>query len=71
MTDREMPGDDQLAGVTLLPVKKVAALLSLHERTVWKMAVTGEIPAPIKIGSKASRWRLSELQEFIANGKQN
>jgi len=58
----------QIDEVALLTVKEVAELLKLHERTVWRMSVMGEIPRPVKIGSKAQRWRLSDLQSFINGG---
>ena len=49
----------------LMTVKDVATYLKFHERTVWKMALTGEIPAPLTIGKKAKRWRRDVLEQFI------
>jgi excisionase family DNA binding protein len=53
----------------LFSVKEVSGLLKFHPRTVWKMAQTGELPRPVKIGNKAVRWRRSDLQKFLAEAK--
>ena len=65
MASKSVSHDPRLTGVTLLNVQQVAALLGLHPRTVWKMALTGEIPPPIRVGAKSKRWRLSDLQQFV------
>jgi predicted DNA-binding transcriptional regulator AlpA len=61
--------DPRPAQVTLLNVKQVSELLGLHPRTVWKMAMTGDIPKPVKVGSKTVRWRLRDMDQFIAGVK--
>jgi prophage regulatory protein len=45
----------------LLCVKKVAELLSLSPRDVWRKVQEGRIPRPIKLGPKVTRWRFSEI----------
>lgn len=57
--------DARLAGVVLLTVAQVADLLALHPRTVWRMVSAGELPAPIGIGARAKRWRLSDLTAWL------
>lgn len=54
-----------LADVTLLNVERVAGLLGVHPRSVWRMAQTGEIPRPIRLGERVVRWRLSDLREHL------
>ena len=51
-------------GKMLLNVREVSTLLSLSERTVWKMASCGELPAPVSIG-RSKRWSKDALEEWI------
>ena len=49
----------------LLNVREVAELLSISERTVWKMASCRELPAPLRIG-RSQRWSKKALEEWVA-----
>lgn len=51
----------------LLPVGEVAAMLSLSERTIWRMRTDGEMPAPITVG-KSIRWRKSDIDRWLRAG---
>jgi len=51
----------------LIDVKAVAGLLGLSDRSTWKLAYAGKLPAPVRLG-RTVRWRLSDVQRFIANG---
>ena len=51
----------------LLSVQQVAAMLAVSPRTVWRLAASGVLSKPMKVGG-ASRFLLSELQAFIARG---
>jgi len=48
-----------------LTVRQVAAMLHLGQRSVWKFATTGELPAPIRIG-RSVRWDRSDIEVWIA-----
>lgn len=48
----------------LLPVGDVAERLGVSVRTVWSLRSAGEIPEPVKIGSR-TRWRRSEIETYI------
>ncbi|NUQ53073.1 MAG: helix-turn-helix domain-containing protein [Phycisphaerales bacterium] len=54
-----------MADVTLLTVRQVADLLGVHVRSVWRMAQTGEIPAPIRLSERVVRWRLADLRDHL------
>ena len=54
-------------GRDLLTVRDVAFRLSMSVRNVWRKAETGEIPKPVKIGGKTIRWRVSDLQAWLAS----
>ena len=53
------------ADVAVVSVREVAELLGVNARTVWRMAQRGEIPAPIRLGERVVRWRLSDLREHL------
>ena len=54
-----------MADVAVVSVREVAELLGVNPRTVWRMAQTGEIPAPIRLGERIVRWQLSDLREHL------
>lgn len=58
------PAPDDPPAALLLTVKQVAALLSLGQRTIWKMSAAGRMPAPLRVG-RAVRWRRDELMTWI------
>lgn len=62
----EEDGRSELDGVRLLPVGKVAELMAISERQVWRLAKGGLIPEAVTIGARTKRWRLSDLQEYLA-----
>lgn len=49
----------------LLTVKEVGGLLKIHARSVWRLAATGRIPAPLRLGTKTVRWRAIDLEEHL------
>ena len=51
----------------LIPVGDVAAMLGVSRRTVWRLADAGKLPPPLRIGGSL-RWRLADVQQWIANG---
>lgn len=51
---------------TFLTVKKVAAHVGVSVSSVWRMARENEFPKPIKLSSQVTRWRKSEVQEWMA-----
>ena len=49
----------------LLSVREVAKALGMSERTVWRLAATGDIPPPLAIG-RSRRWSRSTLEAWLA-----
>jgi excisionase family DNA binding protein len=56
---------NRMADVAVVSVREVAELLGVNPRTVWRMAQTGDIPAPIRLSERVVRWRLSDLREHL------
>ena len=55
----------------LLAVKQLAAMLGIHERTCWRLAAMaeagqGDFPRPLRIGPKTVRWRLADVEAYLA-----
>lgn len=48
----------------ILTIKEVATYLKVHERTVYRLASKGEIPA-FKVGN-AWRFRLPDIEHWIS-----
>jgi len=58
-------------GCQLLAVKQLAAMLGIHERTCWRLAALaeagqGDFPRPLRIGPKTVRWRLADVDSYLA-----
>jgi len=60
-----MPGSTEAH--KLLTAKDLAQLLSLSNRTVWKLSVTDRLPAPIRIG-RSVRWSSREIARWVDAG---
>ena len=57
--------------VQLLTVTELASALGVHKRTCWRLAAQaeagqGDFPRPLRIGPKTVRWRLSDVEAYIA-----
>lgn len=57
----------QKAEDRLLKAKEVARILSISERSLWRLLASGEIIEPVRIG-RAVRWRSDELWSWIQHG---
>ena len=55
----------------LLNVRQLAAMLGIHERSVWRLAGLaeagqGDFPRPLRIGPKTIRWRRADVEAYLA-----
>lgn len=53
--------DSSDLGVLLLDVKQVAELLNIGVSTVWALVKEGRFPEPIRLTSRCSRWKRSDV----------
>ena len=59
------PAHDRSRSINLLTAREVADLLNVHIRSVWRMAQTGDIPAPIRLSERVVRWRMADLEAHL------
>lgn len=48
-------------------VKAVSKRIGLATSTVWAKAKKGQLPKPIKISNGYTRWKSSEIDEYLAD----
>lgn len=58
---------DSKPDAALVDDKTVAALLCIHRNSVWRMARSGKLPAPVKVSEQTTRWRVGDLRKAIAS----
>jgi prophage regulatory protein len=54
-------GDDRL-----IPITEVSSLVGLKSSAIYNRVATGAMPAPVRLSSRCSRWRLSQIRAWIA-----
>jgi predicted DNA-binding transcriptional regulator AlpA len=54
------------ASKRLIDATDLAHTLSVSLRQVWRLRATGEIPAPVRVGSRSVRWRASDIDRYLA-----
>ena len=59
--------DEMSRNERFIPVAEVAARLGVSVRTAWRMSATGELPPPVKLSQRVTRWRESEIEEYMDN----
>jgi len=64
-------GEEMNEHLKLLTVKELAAALGVHERTCWRLAAMaeagqGDFPRPLRIGPKTVRWRMADVEAYLA-----
>jgi prophage regulatory protein len=57
--------DEELA--LLVSAEKLAQLLDISIRTLWRLRAAGRLPAPVRLGGSV-RWRVDEVQAWIERG---
>jgi len=60
-------GRDPTLTIELVNARELAKMLSVSERTLYRLKSAGELPAPVVLGGSV-RWRLSEIRKWIGDG---
>jgi excisionase family DNA binding protein len=63
----EKSGADAPACPVLLDVSEVAGLLKCSARHVYRLAYSGRMPKPLKLGALA-RWNRDAIEQWLAAG---
>jgi excisionase family DNA binding protein len=50
----------------LININQVCSMLAVSRGKIYRMIAAQEMPAPIKLGEKSIRWRLSTIEDFIS-----
>ena len=56
---------DSLPDSALIDVRVYASLLSCSPNTIWRRAKAETIPAPIRVSSQQTRWRVGEVRKAL------
>ncbi len=51
--------------------REVGERYGVSRLSVWRWVRDGRFPPPVKVGSRATRWRLADLEAFEAELGQN
>lgn len=54
-------------GPLLLSAEKLAELLGISIRTLWRLRASGKLPHPIRLGGSV-RWRACDIGDWIEAG---
>ena len=57
--------EEPLPEAALMAIRQVCARTSLGRTLIYQLVKAGKFPAPIKIG-RASRWRIADVEQWIA-----
>ena len=49
----------------LMTARETASALAVSVRTLWRLAATGEVPAPIQVGG-STRWVRKQIEAYVA-----
>lgn len=59
------PADTNTIAPLMIDAKRLAALLSVSEKTIRRWDVAGKIPRPIRLSSAAIRWSRSTIEAWL------
>ena len=60
-------GFDSLPDSALIDVRTYARLLDCSENTVWRRAKAKALPAPIRVSSQQTRWRVGDVRKALVS----
>lgn len=65
MSNQENQSATIQPGKLLLELKEVRAVTGLSTTTIYKYVREGIFPKPKRIGSRAVRWRLADIEAYV------
>jgi len=67
MTETETHANGRSADSLLLTAEGVAEILHCSSRSIHRLAETGKIPPPVRIGGLV-RWTRQQMEQWVADG---
>lgn len=61
---------DELPDSAFVPLLVVCTLFACSPATVWRRVRSGQLVAPLRIGSRTTRWMVRDLREMLATVRQ-
>jgi predicted DNA-binding transcriptional regulator AlpA len=52
----------------LLDVNAVSQMLGIGPSKVWQMDAAGQLPSPVRLGRRCTRWRRIEIEAWVRAG---
>lgn len=49
----------------MLRLKQVLELVPVSKSTIWDWVKKGMFPQPIRLGSKTTCWKMSDIQQYL------
>ena len=49
----------------LIKIDEVLSMCGVSKPHIYRMISRGQFPAPVRVGPRAARWRLSEVKKWI------
>jgi len=49
-----------------LTAANLAEMLHMSRRTIWRMAATGQLPAPARLSARSTRWSRAAVEARLA-----
>ena len=65
--DNQPSTNEEATPSLLLSADKVAEILDISVRTLWRLRATGKLPTPVRLGGSV-RWRAKEIETWVAEG---
>jgi len=56
-----------MAGSAFLTARELRARLNISHSTCWRWVRADILPSPIRLGKRAVRWRLADIEKFEAS----
>ena len=70
-TQSRLPAADDAGHVQerlAVAARDAAELLGISRAQLWKLHSSGKMPRPVRLGAKATRWRVDELRAWLKAG---
>ena len=52
-----------------LKVRRLAEMLDISTRTLYRKVARGEFPKPVRIGKGTTRWRLRDIEAYLVRAQ--